>query len=425
MSAQFDPNLIREHFPSLKRRIEGRRAVFLDGPGGTQTPSVVIDAMSTYLRQSNSNLGGAFITSKNTNRTASNARSAIADLFNAKLPEEIVFGQNMTSLTMAMSRALSRTWIEGDEIVVTHLDHDANITPWTLVAAERGVIVKWLDFRPEDGTLQIDNLANMVNERTRLVAVTLASNAVGSIVGVARVCQIAHQVGALVYVDAVHYTPHAVVDVQALDCDFLAASAYKFFGPHVGIMYGRYDLLSRIEAYKVRPAPDEPPGKWETGTQSFESLAAVSATVEYLEEIGRQYNGLPPTGSHALETRRGRLTAAMIAIKHYEESLGLYFLQNAIRVPGLRVYGITDVERLAERTPTFAVNIEGFSPRKVAEILGDQGIFVWDGHYYAVAVMDRLGFLDQGGLVRIGFTHYNTTGEVDRLIDALENLASD
>ncbi|MGB3716057.1 MAG: cysteine desulfurase-like protein [Candidatus Promineifilaceae bacterium] len=425
MSTHFDPNILREHFPSLNRQIDGKTAVFLDGPGGTQTPIGVIEAMSAYLRQNNSNLGGAFVTSKNTDWTTYNARLAMADLFNARLPEEIVFGQNMTSLTLAMSRAISKTWQEGDEIVVTYLDHDANITPWTLVAAERGVTVRWLDFVPEDCTLRLDDLPNLVNDRTKLVAVTLASNAVGTIVDVARVCEIAHQVGALVYVDAVHYTPHAPVDVQALDCDFLVASAYKFFGPHVGIMYGKYDLLESLEAYKVRPAPSKPPGKWETGTQSFESLAAVQATVAYLEGIGRQFGGLTSGLLDTREARRDRLTSAMLAIKQYEESLGYHFLQKAMTVPGLRVYGVTDVERLGERAPTFAVSLEGHAPREVAKSLGDQGIFVWDGHYYAIAVMERLGLLDGGGLVRIGFVHYNTIEEVDRLIDALVDLSSD
>ena len=233
--------------------------------------------MGHYLKHANSNLGGAFLTSRRTNEVAAAARQAMADFFNAGRVEEIVFGQNMTSLTMAASRAISRTWKPGDEIVVTQLDHDANITPWTLAAADRQVKVRWLDFRPEDCTLKLEDLPGLLSDKTRLVAVTLASNAVGSIVDVARVAQMAHQVGALVYVDAVHYTPHGPVDVQALDCDFLAASAYKFFGPHTGIMYGKYDLLNDLVAYKVRPAPDLPPGKWETGTQSFESLAGVTA----------------------------------------------------------------------------------------------------------------------------------------------------
>jgi cysteine desulfurase family protein (TIGR01976 family) len=342
---------------------------------------------------------------------------------NARRPEEIAFGQNMTSLTFAASRAIARTWSAGDEIVVTYLDHDANITPWVMAAADRGAVVRWLKIRTEDCTIDFQSLAELLNERTRLVAVTHASNAVGTVVDVGRVVAMAHQVGALVYVDAVHCAPHNPIDVQAMDCDFLACSAYKFFGPHSGIMYGKYDLLERLPAYKVRPAPAKPPGKWETGTQSFESLAGVKAAVDYLEEIG-QAAGDPAMDELAgYSGRRLRLKQAMSAIKHYEVGLSQHFLTRATSVPGLRVYGITDLERLDERAPTFAVSLAGCTPRQVAEHLGRQGIFVWDGHYYAVAVMEQLGTLDQGGLVRIGFVHYNTIGEIDRLIDALTRLA--
>jgi len=286
------------------------------------------------------------------------------------------------------------------------------------------VTVKWLEFDSQDCTLRVDDLQNLLSERTKLVAVTYASNAVGSIVDVAKVCEMAHQAGALVFVDAVHYAPHGIIDVQALDCDFLVSSAYKFFGPHTGVMFGKYDLLDSLDAYKVRPAPDKPPGKWETGTPSYESLAGVQAAVEYLEDIGRQFGGLASSGSDTREARRYRLLGALQVIKQHEESIGAYFLHKAVIVPGLRVFGITDIERLGERTPTFAISLEGHTPRDVAKFLGDRGIFVWDGHYYAVAVMDRLGLLDQGGLVRIGFVHYNTLEEVDRLIDALGNLTT-
>lgn len=423
MPDNLDPLAQRRQFPSLQREVNGQPAIFLDGPGGTQTPESVIDAMSRYLRFDNANRGGRFITSQNTVLTQDGARQAIADLFNARRSEEIVFGQNMTSLTLSMSRAISRTWQQGDELIVTRLDHDANISPWLLAAAEQGVTVRWLDFRPEDCTLDLDGLPDLLSDKTRLVAVTLASNAVGSFVDVARAVNLAHQAGALVYVDAVHYAPHGPIDVQALDCDFLAASAYKFFGPHTGAMYGKYELLDMLEAYKVRPAPQAPPGKWETGTQSFESLAGVRAAVDYLEDIGRQNGG--PVGGEDDGTggRRSRLKQAMRTIKRYEESLSLHFLQLATTVPGLRVYGITDIERLSERAPTFAISLAGYTPGEVASHLGQQGIFVWDGHYYAVAVMERLELLDSGGLVRIGFVHYNTQEEVERTIEALQWLA--
>lgn len=422
MPNSFDPISLRKQFPSLKLQVKDRPAIFFDGPGGTQTPQRVIDAMSQYLGQDNSNLGGAFLTSQRTGQVVAKARQAMADFFHAPRPEEIVFGQNMTSLTFAMSRAISRTWNPGDEIVVTWLDHDANITPWVLAAQDRGVQVRWLDFQLGDCLLNLEQLSELLNEKTRLVAVTYASNAVGSIVDVAQVAELAHQVGALVYVDAVHYTPHNPVDVQAIDCDFLVASAYKFFGPHTGILYGKYELLDSLEAYKVRPAPDGPPGKWETGTQSFESLAGVAAAIDYLESIGQEYGFEMGGDADRYDGRRLLLKRAMNAVKAYEESLSLHFLQQAVDVPGLRVHGLTDIERLSERAPTFAVSLAGHKPRDVAEYLGQQGIFVWDGHYYAVAVMDKLGKLDSGGLVRIGFAHYNTVDEIQRLISALKNL---
>ncbi len=417
---EFSPYVLREQFPSLSLQIAGRPAVFLDGPGGTQTVRAVMDAMCDYFLYKNSNRGGVFETSRLTREAVAAGRQAMADFYNASGPEEIVFGQNMTSLTFAASRAISRTWGTGDEIIVTRLDHDANISPWLLAAEERGVKVRWFDIRPEDCTLDMAGLADLLGERTRLVAVTHASNAVGTIPDVARVVEMAHQVGALVYVDAVHYAPHGPIDVQALDCDFLTTSSYKYFGPHTGIMYGKYELLDILDAYKVRPASAQPPDKWETGTQSFESIAGVTAAIDYLEGVGKQF-GRPVESS--LSGRRLRLKQALQATKAYEETLSLRFLEGAAQVPGLRVYGITDVEELAHRAPTFAVSLQGYSPRQVAQYLADQGIFVWDGHYFAVAVMERLGLLEKGGLVRIGFVHYNTPAEVDRTIGALKSLA--
>ncbi len=406
-----DPVAIRAEFPALNQTINGRTPVFLDGPGGTQSPHAVLDAMTGYLQLGSSNQGGAFHTSRATDAVVQAAREAMADLLNAA-PNEIIFGQNMTSLTFSMSRALGRTWSAGDEIIVTRIDHDANISPWLQAAADRGVTVRWLDFRPEDCTLALDTLPSLLNERTRLVAVNYASNAVGTINDVARVTELAHAAGALVYVDAVHFAPHALIDVKALDCDFLACSVYKFFGPHTGVLYGKYELLDSLEAYKVRPAPARPPGKWETGTQSFESLAGVSAAVDYMASLGGEVG-----------SRRSRLEAALDAIQAYEQSLSAHFLEQATQIPGLRVYGLTDVERLDERTPTFAVSLEGHSPDAVAAYLGEREFYVWDGHYYAIEVMERLGTLEHGGLVRIGFAHYNTLDEIDRLFAALRELA--
>ncbi len=407
----FNPDLLRPQFPALQQTLSGRPVIYLDGPGGTQTPERVIDAMAGYLRAGGSNLGGPFLTSERSEVVMAAGRRAMAAFYNAR-PEEIVFGQNMTSLTFSLSRALAQRWQPGDEIVLTRLDHDANISPWLLAAKERGVTVRWLDFHPADTSLALEELPALLNERTQLLAITHASNAVGTIPDVARAVRQAHEVGALVYVDAVHAAPHQLIDVQALACDFLVSSAYKYFGPHTGILYGRYRLLEELPAFKVRPSPPEPPEKWETGTQSFESIAGVAAAIDYLASLG------PGEGS-----LRERLARAMASVKAYEMGLSARFLQGAAAIPGLRVYGITDVERLDERTPTFAVSLEGYSAGEVAAALGRQGIFVWSGHYYAVAVMERLGLLEQGGLVRIGFVHYNTPAEVDAVLTALRNLA--
>ncbi|MFQ5401155.1 MAG: cysteine desulfurase-like protein [Anaerolineae bacterium] len=403
---------LRSQFPALQQKVNGQTAVFLDGPGGTQSPQSVIDALSGYLAFGSSNLGGPFLTSRHADEVVAGARQAMADLLNARLPQEIAFGQNMTSLTFSFSRALAHTWQPGDEIILTRLDHDANISPWLLAAADRGVTVRWLDFDPADCTLQLEVLPDLLSAKTRLLAITAASNAVGTITDLKAAVQLAHDAGALVFVDSVHYAPHGLLDVQALDCDFLACSVYKFFGPHTGVLYGKYDHMEQLHAYKVRPAPANPPGKWETGTQSFESLAGVTAAVNYLAQIG---------GSEG--SRRERLVRAMARIKQHEMGLSEHFLKGAVDVPGLRVYGITDIERLAQRTPTFAVSLKGYTPEEVATRLGEQGIFVWHGHYYAIAVMERLGLLDKGGLVRIGFVHYNTLEEVDRVLSALRALA--
>jgi cysteine desulfurase family protein (TIGR01976 family) len=402
-----DIEAIRVQFPALGRTIDDRAAVYLDGPGGTQVPDRVIDAMAGFLRAGGSNLGGPFVTSLETDAVAESARAAIAALFNAS-PDEIAFGQNMTSLTFAVSRALGATWGPGDNLVVTRLDHDGNVWPWVRAARDAGVEVRWLDFEPDRGCrLETEALGALLDERTRLVAVTHASNAVGTIVEVGPIVEQAHRVGALTYVDAVHYSPHGVIDVAASGTDFLVASAYKFFGPHTGCLYGRYEVLDQLDAYKLRPAPDKPPGKWETGTQSFESLAGVAAAIDYLASLGEDGN------------LRERLVSAFDAIGAYEQSLSGRFLEGIGAMDRVTLYGISTAEG---RTPTFAIDIDGVSSAEVARRLGDRGIFVWSGDYYAVEVMDRLGVADAGGLVRIGFVHYNTADEVDRVLNALADL---
>lgn len=401
---------IRTQFPALTRTVNGNPALYFDGPGGTQVPESVIAAMSDFMRRGGANLAPFFAAGAETIATAEAAREAMRDLLNARRPEEIAFGQNMTSLTFSLSRALSKTWEAGDEIILTRIDHDANVSPWLLAAEERGVTVRWLDFQPHDCTLKLETLADLLNERTRLVALAYASNAVGSISDVDRAVKIAHAAGVKVFIDAVHYAPHGIIDVQATDCDFLACSVYKFFGPHTGVLYGKYELMDELNAFKVRPAPAVPPGKWETGTQSFESLAGVTAAVNYLASLGKG------------ATRREQLVTAFSKIKQYEMGLSEQFLREATTVDGLRVYGITDVERLDERTPTFAISIGGITPYELATRLGEAGIFVYAGHYYAVEVMRRLDLLESGGLVRIGFVHYNDSSEISRLIQTLKNI---
>jgi len=405
----FDVSSVREQFPALQRTVGGQAAAYLDGPGGTQVPESVIDAMAGFMRAGGSNHGGPFATSRETDAVTESARSAIADLFGAS-PDEIVFGQNMTSLTLSVSRALGATWNPGDNVVVTRLDHDGDVWPWVIAARDAGAEVRWIDFDPEDGCrLMTETIGDIVDQRTRLVAMTHASNAVGTVTDPRPVIEAAHAVGALTYVDAVHYSPHGLVDVAALGTDFLAASSYKFFGPHTGCLYGRREVLESVEAYKIRPAPDVPPDKWETGTQSFESLAGVAAAVDYLASLG--------TGA----TRRSQLRSTMATIGEFERSLSERFLSGIADISGVTLYGRSVPDG---RTPTFAVSVDGIHPDAVAKTLGDQGIFVWSGDYYAVEVMRRLGVADQGGLVRIGFAHYNTAEEVDRVVTALGELAT-
>jgi cysteine desulfurase family protein (TIGR01976 family) len=359
---------------------------------------MVVEAMATTQEMGVSNLGGGFGPSDNAERITEEARKAMSRFFNCK-PEEVVFGQNMTSLTFATSRAIARTWESGDSVVLTSLDHDANFTPWDMAADDSGVYVRVAEFDPATGVLDPGAVVDIIDDSTRLVAVCLASNALGTVVDVATIAAAAHEVGALVYVDAVHAGPHRRIDVTALDCDFLAASAYKFFGPHTGALFGKIEHLSGLSAYKVRPAPSDPPAKWETGTQSFESMAGVTAAVEYLESIGS-----------------GTVDSAFEVIDGYEQMLGRRFVDGITETSGVRLYGIPEMGE--SRVATFAIAVEGQHPVQVAAHMASQGIYVWAGHYYAVNVMDRLGLLEDG-LVRIGFCHYNTIEEVDRALEAL------
>ncbi len=406
---------VRGQFLSLQQTVNGHPAAFLDGPAGTQVPKRVMDAIQDYLLHSNANTCGAFGTSRRTDAMIASARAAMADLLNCA-PEEVFFGPNMTTITFALARAMGRALGPGDEIVVTTLDHDANVAPWRALE-ERGVTVQQADIRESDCTLDMNDLRRKITPRTRLIAVGYASNAVGTINPVGEIIRLAHEAGALAFIDAVHYAPHGSIDVRALDCDFLACSPYKFFGPHMGAIYGKREHLERFRPYKVRPAPDTIPDRWETGTQVHEGLAGVAAAVDYIAELGRRAD--PSAASH-----RHALLSAYRAIREHEMTLAAKLIRGLLEIPKLRFYGITDPARFDERVPTVAIRIEGHTPTEVATFLGERGIFTWDGNYYALNLTERLGVESTGGLLRIGLVHYNTAEELDRLLAALREFAS-
>ena len=417
----FDVHSLRQQFPALQRLRDGRPAVFLDGPGGTQVPQRVIDALVRYLTECNANTHGAFATSRETDVILRQAHEAAADLLNAASPDEVVFGANMTTLTLHLSRAVGRTLRPGDEVVVTRLDHDANVTPWVLAARDAGAVVRRVDIHPEDCTLDLDDLRRQLTPRTRLVAVACASNAVGTINDVGTITRWAHEAGARVFLDAVHYAPHGPIDVQAWGCDFLACSAYKFFGPHVGILWGRREHLEELPAYKVRPAPDTLPDRWMTGTQNHEGIAGVAAAVDYLADIGTRHPECQEQFP-ALAGRRRVVHAGLAAVRTYEAGLAARLLAALAERPRFKVWGITDRTRLAWRAPTVAVTLSGQVPDALAEELARRQIYVWSGNMYALELTERLGLEEQGGLLRLGLVHYNTAEEIDRLVAALDEL---
>lgn len=415
-----NPQAVRSHFPALQETDHaGQPYVFFDGPGGTQVTQSVIEAMTRYLIKANANSHGYFATSQRSDEIIEAAREAMADLLNAPTAQEIVFGANMTTLTFNLSRAIGRTLNEGDELIITRLDHDANVSPWQALA-ERGVKLHQVDFDVEAYRLDLDHLASLLNERTKLVAVGYASNAVGTINPIKQIADMAHDVGAWMWVDAVHYAPHGPIDVQALNCDFLVCSAYKFFGPHVGILWGRHELLEQLPAYKVTPAGDNPPDKFETGTLNHEGIAGVTAAVDYLATLSDQYTGEENFDRYA--GRRRQLKQAFQAIVAYEREIFTHLMSELQSVPGVTIYGITNPQEFHERCPTLAFTKRGVSPAEIATHLGQQGIFVWDGHYYAISVMERLGLSASGGAVRVGLAHYNTIDEVDRFIAVLKMM---
>jgi cysteine desulfurase family protein (TIGR01976 family) len=410
-----DSAWVREQFPSLKLRVNGHPAAFLDGPAGTQVPQQVMDAIQSYLLNSNANTCGAFATSRGTDTMIASARGAMADFFHCD-KDEVVFGQNMTTITFALSRAIGREVKPGDEIVVTTLDHDANVAPWRALE-EKGVVIRQVDFREADCTLDLDDLKRKITPKTKLVAVGYASNAVGTINPVAEITELAHDAGALMFIDAVHYAPHGPIDVRALDCDFLVCSPYKFFGPHMGTLYGKREQLLRLKPYKVRPASDSLPDRWETGTQVQELIAGIAAAVEYLAELGRRCDP-------GVKDRRGSLLAAYRATRQHEMALLSQLIPGLLAIPGLRFFGISDPKRFHERCSTVSIRLANHTPTEIAAFLGERGIFTWDGNYYALNLTERLGVEQSGGLLRIGLVHYNTAEEVDRLLAALREIAA-
>jgi cysteine desulfurase family protein (TIGR01976 family) len=410
-----DLDWVRAQFPSLAQTVDGQPATFLDGPGGTQVPQLVIEAISDYLKRDNANTCGAYATSRHTDAMIAGARLAMADFLGCD-PDEIVFGPNMTSLTFAVSRSIGRELGPGDEIVLTHLDHDANISPWRALE-ERGVTIRMAEIHEDDCTLDMDDSARKITDRTKLVAVGYASNAVGTINDVAKIIRLAHERGAMAYIDAVHYAPHGPIDVRALDCDFLVCSTYKFFGPHMGVLYGKREHLSRLEPYKVRANTNAIPNRWEWGTLNHECIAGITACVEYLSDLGRHSN---PSAS----TRRAALLAAYEAIQTHERGLMESLIRGLLAIPGLKLYGISDPKRFDQRCPTIAVRIEGHSPLELATQLGERGFLTWDGNYYALNLAERLDVEKDGGFLRIGLAHYNTAEEVERLLAALREIVS-
>jgi cysteine desulfurase family protein (TIGR01976 family) len=412
-SKPLDVTWVREQFPSLQLLVNGHAAAFLDGPAGTQVPRQVMDAVQTYFLKSNANTCGAFATSRSNDAMIASARAAMADFFNCHT-DEVVFGQNMTTITFALARAIGRLLEPGDEIVVTTLDHDANVAPWRALE-EMGMVIRQVDIRDSDCTLDLEDFERKLNANTKLVAVGYASNAVGTINPVAEITKLGHEAGALVFIDAVHYAPHGPLDVRALCCDFLVCSPYKFFGPHLGTLYGKREHLLRFRPYKVRPAPDSLPDRWETGTQVQELIAGVGAAVDYLAELGARCDP-------SAKDRRAALLAAYRATRRHEMALLGRLVEGLLAIPGLRFFGISDAKRFEERCSTVSVRLANHTPTEVATFLGERGIFTWDGNYYALNLTERLGVEASGGLLRIGLVHYNTAEEVDRLLAALREI---
>jgi cysteine desulfurase family protein (TIGR01976 family) len=409
-SAPFDIHAVRSQFPSLAIKDEGRPRVYFDNPAGTQVPQQVIDRTVETLTQHNANLGGYFPTTEAAGRLVDEAHRACADLYNAGSAREIVFGQNMTTLTLHMSRCLARRFEPGDEIVLSRMDHDANVAPWLLVAEDRGLSVRWMDFDPETYEFPEGALSKVLSEKTRLVALGFASNCTGTVNDVKRFAAEARAAGALVYVDAVQYAPHYAIDVQTLGADVVVSSAYKWFGPHQGVMWGREDLLNETFAYKVRPAGEDLPHKFETGTLSHEGMAGCLGAITYLEQFGQG------------TTRAQRISSAWDRLVAYEHALTQQLIDGLRGFKGLTIRGLTSANALHRRVPTVSFTLDGHHPEALAKGFAASNIFVWSGHNYAVEPVRRMGLMDKGGVLRVGLAHYNTADEVESLLQALHGI---
>ena len=396
---------VRSHFPALERRHLGHPVAYFDGPGGTQVPRAVVQAMSDYLLHHNANTHWAYPTSVETDAIIAGAREALADFLNAS-PDEVAFGQNMTSLTFHLGRALGRGWGKGDEVIVTELDHRANVDPWLALERDRGVTVRMARADEEAGTVDLDHLASLLGPKTRLVAIGAASNALGTVTDVARVCRLAREAGALSFVDAVHFAPHNLVDVKAIGCDFLGCSAYKFYGPHAGILFGRKSLVEQLDVPKLRPAPDSSPERLETGTQSHESMAGSAAAVDFLATLG---NG---------PTRRARLERAFSEFHTRKRELFARLWDGLGAIPGVTRYGVAPG---AARTPTAAFTVKGVDSERVVTHLAERGVFASHGDFYASTIVEKLG-LAEAGLVRAGCAIYTTPDEIDRLLEGVASV---
>lgn len=412
----FQIDTVRADFPALSLTDNGRRRIYLDNPAGTQVPKTVADAVSRCLVETNANLGGFFATTEAAQAVVDGAHAAMADFLGASGAEEIIVGPNMTTLTYHLSRTLGRTFNPGDEIVVTRMDHEGNVSPWLQLAQDRGLAVRFVPFDRDSWQVEEAALAAVLTERTRLVALNYASNLTGSINRVKELTRVAKAAGALVYVDAVQFAPHGLVDVQALGCDFLACSAYKFFGPHMGVVWGRREVIEALEAYKCRCSSNGLPERFETGTPQIELMAGLTAAVGHFERLGEAAGIRGP--------RREKIAAAFETSIAYENPLAQRLIDGLADIVGLKIHGITDPARLGERVPTVSFTVDGIAPESIVRPMNDEGIFVWSGHNYAWEVVHQLGIPAEQGVVRIGIAHYNTADEIDETLESVHRIVA-